>query len=326
MNSNGFLIHGYYLQKPCSEREIASDDISLNSLTDKSFWVHLDGNNDLVQNWLKNESNIDAQIVEIMLSKQTRARFMPIDKGFLIVLKAINQNPHGSPEDMVSIRIYLEKNRIISVCKKNILLLPNLNKKLSLSNSSISAFEIFIQIANELFLNLEEVIETLGDQIDEIDDHMDIVKGLTDNLVPELSQVRSKTIILKSYLTPQKEVFRELMNVQSDWFEKKSKSLFLNFSEKISLYVENIEVIKERAVVLLDEIRIRNAEKTNRNSYVFSIVAVLFLPLGFLTGLFGINLAGIPGAENPWAFTIFCLAIITLSVNLLILLKKIKWL
>jgi zinc transporter len=36
--------------------------------------------------------------------------------------------------------------------------------------------------------------------------------------------------------------------------------------------------------------------------YWLSIVATVFLPIGFVTGLLGVNVGGIPGAETPWAF------------------------
>ncbi len=39
--------------------------------------------------------------------------------------------------------------------------------------------------------------------------------------------------------------------------------------------------------------------------YLLSVITAIFLPLGFLTGLFGINLGGMPGAEYKWGFWIF---------------------
>lgn len=323
---DNFLIHAFYLQEQDRSDQISWKDVLDQKLSQKNYWLHFDGNDDSVQQWLKHNSAIDPHITEIMLSKKARARFLMGDNGFLVVLKAINQNPQGSPEDMVSIRIYVEKDRIITICRKNILLLAILTKKLIQDHTSISSFEMLIQIANELFSNLEDVIESLDDQFDKMDEILNRSDELNANLVPSLSEIRSQTIVIKSYITPQKEVFHSLINISVDWFEKKTKNLFLNFSEKISLYLESLELIKERAVVLLDEIRIRNAEKTNRNSYIFSAVAILFLPLGFLTGLFGINLAGIPGAEHPWAFSVFCLATLFISINFYLFLKKIKWL
>ena len=60
--------------------------------------------------------------------------------------------------------------------------------------------------------------------------------------------------------------------------------------------------------------------------YILSIISVIFLPISFLTGLLGINIAGIPGAENPMAFGLFCgILLIIVSIQLIIL-KKLRWL
>ena len=64
----------------------------------------------------------------------------------------------------------------------------------------------------------------------------------------------------------------------------------------------------------------------NRAMYTLSIVAAIFLPLGLLTGLLGINVGGIPGTENKWAFTLVVVILIATAIGLLVWFKKIMWL
>ncbi len=48
----------------------------------------------------------------------------------------------------------------------------------------------------------------------------------------------------------------------------------------------------------------------NRSSYVFAAATTIFLPLGFVTGLFGVNLMGLPMEDSPqgfWILTAICL-------------------
>ncbi|MNE89289.1 Zinc transport protein ZntB [compost metagenome] len=52
---------------------------------------------------------------------------------------------------------------------------------------------------------------------------------------------------------------------------------------------------------------------------------MLFLPATFLTGLFGINLGGIPGAESPLAFWVFSGSLLTLATVLAVWLKHRRW-
>jgi zinc transporter len=63
----------------------------------------------------------------------------------------------------------------------------------------------------------------------------------------------------------------------------------------------------------------------NRNMYVLAIVAGVFLPLGLLTGLLGINVGGIPGADTPWAFAAVAVGLGVLGAIELWVLKRFGW-
>ncbi|MEO0500584.1 MAG: CorA family divalent cation transporter, partial [Pseudomonadota bacterium] len=81
----------------------------------------------------------------------------------------------------------------------------------------------------------------------------------------------------------------------------------------------------ERALVAKDDIQNRQNERMNRNMYVLSIVAAIFLPLGFLTGLFGINVGGMPGVDNVDAFWIVTgMMVIIIAVELWVF-RKMGW-
>ena len=89
---------------------------------------------------------------------------------------------------------------------------------------------------------------------------------------------------------------------------------------------EDLEAVRERAAVSQEELLSRLSEQLNQRMYVLSIVAAVFLPLGFLTGLLGINVGGIPGADNAQAFWIFSgLLLIAVVIQLLVFRWK-KWL
>ena len=69
----------------------------------------------------------------------------------------------------------------------------------------------------------------------------------------------------------------------------------------------------------------RLSEHMDKRMYVLSIVAAIFLPLGFLTGLLGINVGGIPGAEYKGSFYIFCGILVSVSFFQIYIFKKLKW-
>ena len=71
-------------------------------------------------------------------------------------------------------------------------------------------------------------------------------------------------------------------------------------------YIEDLDSSRERASVAQEELMSRLSENMEKRMYALSLVATVFLPLGFMTGLLGVNVGGIPGAENKMGFLIVC--------------------
>ena len=70
----------------------------------------------------------------------------------------------------------------------------------------------------------------------------------------------------------------------------------------------------------------RLSDQMNRNIYLLTIVASVMLPLGFVTGLLGVNVDGMPGTKDaPWAFTTVCVAMVMLVVIEIWFRRRRRW-
>jgi zinc transporter len=90
----------------------------------------------------------------------------------------------------------------------------------------------------------------------------------------------------------------------------------------VARIVEELDAAREQALVTRDELSSRLSEQMNRTMYLLSLVATVFLPLGLLTGLLGINVGGIPGTESSWAFTVVCLLLGIIGLVEVIILRR----
>ncbi len=80
----------------------------------------------------------------------------------------------------------------------------------------------------------------------------------------------------------------------------------------IARMAEELESIRERSALTHETLTDLRAELIDQRSLIIAVVALIFLPLTFVTGLLGMNVAGIPFAHAPWAFwgvVGFCVAI-----------------
>ncbi|MHC4505611.1 MAG: CorA family divalent cation transporter, partial [Planctomycetota bacterium] len=82
---------------------------------DWPLWLHFDYSAPRVRSWLLEESGIDPVVAQALLSGETRPRVVPGPDGLLVILRGVNLNPGADPEDMVSIRLWIESSRVISL-------------------------------------------------------------------------------------------------------------------------------------------------------------------------------------------------------------------
>lgn len=85
---------------------------------------------------------------------------------------------------------------------------------------------------------------------------------------------------------------------------------------------EELDAIRDRAQIVHDQIMDNRAEAMNQRMLLLSIVSAIFLPLGLLTGLLGINVGGMPGVDDPRAFWAVCLALVVLGAGLVWMFRK----
>jgi len=88
-------------------------------------------------------------------------------------------------------------------------------------------------------------------------------------------------------------------------------------TDRMTRYIEDLDEARDRASVTHEELLNRLAELTNRRMYLLTMIAAIFLPLSFITGLLGINVGGIPGARNNHAFLVV--------VGLLAVISAVQW-
>ncbi|MCE0558077.1 MULTISPECIES: zinc transporter ZntB [unclassified Motilimonas] len=293
---------------------------------DGKLWLHFDYTDAASRHWITQESGLSEHVVDALLAGETRPRVTGTNYGSasLIFLRGVNLNPTETPEDMVSIRLYVDDNRIISTRKRRLLSIDDIRKQLTQGDGPTCITEVISSLTERLTMRMQHVIDSLEQRIDNIEDELYQEEELT--IGQEISSIRRQTITLKRYIAPQQAALSKLYESNYPWIDEAFRHEFKETANHLMRYVEELEVIVERAQIAYEERSDLLSEQLNQRMYVMSVVAAIFLPLGFLTGLLGINVGGIPGSENPAAFYIFIALLLALTGSLIGLFWWKKWL
>ena len=288
-----------------------------------SVWVHLDYTSDLSRDWLLQESGFNELIAEALVAEETRPRCSVIDDGLLVSLRGVNSNPGADPEDMVSARLYCTQSMIISTRRRRLLSIRDLVEMLEHGKGPRTTDELVEMLADRMTDRMSEVINALEDRIDELEESM--IDTSEQTMRRNILELRREIIKLRRYLAPQRDALKSLYAADVSWLSEHARMGLREVYDKITRYVEDLDSAKDRAAVANEELAGRLAEQMNTRMYVLSLIAGLFLPLGFVTGLLGINVGGIPLAENPFGFAAIIVLLVLLLILEILIFRHKKW-
>ena len=292
--------------------------------SDATVWVALDYSQPSHRDWLTQFSALDPLVIEALLAEDTRPRSTVIHQGLLIALRGVNLNPGADPEDMVSVRIWIDENRIVTARRRELLSVNDIMHELEVGEGPATPADFLTRLADRLVWRMTDTIEQMEDKAAELEESM--LDGGQSSLRFDLASLRRQAITLRRYLSPQRDALSRLVTEKVEWIDEIHRMRLRETTDSLIRHMEDLDAVRERAAVSQEELLSRLSEQLNQRMYVLSIVAAVFLPLGFLTGLLGINVGGIPGAANPQAFWIFsALLLIAVAMQLLVFRWK-KWL
>jgi zinc transporter len=115
---------------------------------------------------------------------------------------------------------------------------------------------------------------------------------------------------------PQRIAIERMATADFDWIDAQDRVKLRTAADRCARMAEELESVRERAAIVHDELTDLRSERLDSRGLQISIIATIFLPLTFLTGLLGMNVAGIPLAAHPhafWGVSAFCLAVAVLT-------------
>lgn len=287
-------------------------------------WLHLDSNRPAAREWLReNAGYLDQLMLDALLAEETRPRVAEYGQGLLIILRGVNLNENEEPEDMISIRLWIDAHRIISIRRRKLKAVQDIRSRLEQGSGPKNSAEFLVLLATRLFQRMEPVLMELDQRTDDIEER--IMERPDAGCRHEIVDIRKKAIMLRRYIAPQKDVISFLRTCDLSWLENIHRRQLQENLDRLTRYVEDLDAIRERAQIVKDELGNALADRMNKNMYLLSIVAAVFLPLGFVTGLLGINVGGIPGAENHTAFWIVCAICAGFIILLTLIFRWLKW-
>lgn len=282
---------------------------------DGVLWIHADISQQDACEWLFAETSIDDVVANALTVDETRPRALQIGEGVLVVLRGVNTNPGDDPEDMVSIRIWLERDRVISSRRRRLLSVQDVIGDLAAGDGPSTSGEILVALITRIADRIGDFVDTIEESVDAAED--DDGEHSVEERRRMLATARRQLASVRRFLSPQRDALDRLYRFPPAWFSSSEVELLREEADRITRHLEDLDLVRERSVVLQEEFFEMIAQEQNNRMYVLSVVAAIFLPLTFITGLLGMNVGGLPGVDSSAGF-IASVAIMVVSALALV--------
>lgn len=268
--------------------------------SDYWVWISLDPAALSTRIWLDTKANLPPEVVNALLSSTSQPRCLVSSQGALLNLRGINTAESADPTDLVSIRVWIENDRVISVHRRPVATISNLRAAYETGHGPKSSAELIVALASGMLDRIRDLVQDFETSVDDLEDESQ--KGDLPRLRVRLNDIRHGIVPLRRYLAPQRDALVELMNANLPWLDDWWRSHLREMSYEVGRHIDALTSIRETANIVQDTLNSRLAERTNKALVLLSIGAAGFLPLNLFVGLLGANVAGIPAAQSPYAF------------------------
>ncbi|WP_051279799.1 zinc transporter ZntB [Hellea balneolensis] len=317
------IIHAIHISKTGTSRHLKPDEYNFRPKKNGFVWLHFDRNNLDTETFIHDDQETDIAASRTLLADDSRPRTILDNENILLNLRGVNLSEGSKPEDMVGIRFYVQSDRILSIEKRPLKATSHMAKYILSLKSSMTPGGFIAAYSQAILEHMGPIVTDLNEEVDALEENIDEVHAAQSRAV--LADLRRQAILLRRYIAPQRDALNSLSQQNLNYITADDRLRIRDSADQTTRITEELEAIRERCAIVKDQLTDMRAEEMNRNMMILSVVAAIFLPLGLISGMFGINVGGMPWTESIHGFWIVTASVIVIAIVQLIVFKILKW-
>ncbi len=256
------------------------------------------------RDWLAHASGVDQRAQQLLLDPPTAPRRVKLDHGFFVTLHGSAGVEADQAEGSGSVVLLIEKNRVLSAHTGRNDGIEAIRTRSADGCGPNSPLELLTEMAIDYADRFENQVAEISDETEHMEDRV-----LSQSEGPPLAAVatlRHRAFRLRRPIVALRNLFNVVAADRSLSIDDHDRVALSTATEHVGCHLETLEDARERLLLLHDRMETQMSAQMNRVSYNLTVVATVFLPLTFVTGLLGMNVAGMPEAHDPWGFWVVC--------------------
>lgn len=272
-------------------------------------WLHFNLGHTGTEPWLRAHAGLDDSFFEDLTEGSRATRIEREGDALFAVINDVTFDFSFDASDVASLWVWVTERLVVSARRHPLRSVDRLRMAVKRGDALDSSVALLDHLLRDQADELQRIVRRVANRLDDVEDA--VLAGHHDRHTAELGRLRRLMVRLQRLLAPEPGALMRTLANPPRWVSGPDRQGLNHASEEFALVLRDVGAVQDRIKLMQDESATRVNEENNRSLFVLTMVTVLALPINLLAGLMGMNVGGIPLAEDKHGFWIM-LAIIAL--------------
>lgn len=245
--------------------------------------------------------------------------------GYLFtVLKLVSGDGNGGYED-ADLDIFLGTDYLITVlehdCPESRALIERVRQA---ATPEQRADQVYYRILDETVDSYLPLLDAYGDTIDTLED--EALERPTPETLSTIFDSKRHLILLRRVLVNTRDLASHLQRIDTPYISRDMWPFLRDIYDHVARNLDTLDVLRDLLNGSLDVYLSSVANRTNQVMKVLTVMGTIALPALVVSGIYGMNVKGLPGEDSPQGLVIVFGTIVAATFLLLAILKRFRWL
>ncbi len=294
-------------------------------------WINIDRIDDESLTYLKENHNFHHLDIEDIQSESQTPKIDTYKNYLFVVL----QVPHwqGTTKTIVPLEVdcFIGKDFLITIQHSKVKEMTNFfykcmkNRKTKKEWMSNTSGFLFYNLLEALFYNSRTTLNNIGKQISKVENTI-FAGGQDTRVVQELAVHRRNVLSFRRIVDPQRYVIANLSHMRKPFLDESLSIYFDNVVDYLNKLWAILDTYKDTVNGLHVTVESLMTQRTNKVVGTLTAISVGLLPLTLLSGIYGMNISGLPFAEHPARVWMMFGGLALIIIIIILVMRKKKWL
>ena len=264
------------------------------------LWLHMNLSHAASARWLRAHAGLSENFFEALVDGSRSARIERDEDALFAVLNDVVFDFSFDAKEVETLWVNVTQSLVITARRRPLRSVDRLRTAVRRGACMPGSVELLDHLLRDQADELQRILRRASERLDVIED--EVLAGRHQRHGSELAGLRRLMVRLQRLLTPEPSALARVLSRPPSWMTADDLQQLAQANEEFSLVLRDIAALQDRIKLMQDESATKVAEENNRSLYMLTMVTVLALPINLTSGLFGMNVGGIPFGDAPAGF------------------------